>query len=244
MRIRASILAFIAFALPGNLLGALLPDAARAEAVAQVVTVTLDGDPKPYLDLIQKSQAITKRLSLPSLNVAQATFAGTATRELYVWTEYPSLEALGQAAPKLEADSEWQALLGQIEATGRRMVSNEVWRDRTPAGLSPTPPSPGGVASVLAVTVEGDPQGYLDVLQKFGPLSKRLGLPTPRVWQATFAGPETRTIFVVLQFANLAAVGEFTEKTEGDAEWRSFVKEADATGRKVVGNSLIRHRIP
>jgi hypothetical protein len=244
MRKRASTPTVIAFAVLGVLLAGLLPDAARAEAVVQVVTVRLDGDPRPYLDLVQKSQAVTKRLGLPALQAAQATFAGTATRELYVWAEYASLEALGQAAPKLEADAEWQALLKQFEATGRKVVSQEVWRDRTPAGLTPTPASPGGVASVLAVTLDGDPKAYLDLLARFGPLSKRLGISAPRVWQATFAGPETRTIFIVLQYADLAAVGEFTEKTESDAEWRSFVQQADATGRKVVGQSLIRHRIP
>jgi hypothetical protein len=241
VRIRVSILAVTSWVVVGCL-AALLPAAARAEAVAQIVTVTLDGDPKPYIDLVQKTEAITKRLGLPSLNVAQATFAGTATRELYVWAEYASLEALGQAAPKLEADAEWQALLKQFDATGRKIVSQEVWRDRTPAGLTPTPLSPGGVASVLAVTLDGDPKSYLDVLAKFGPISKRLGTPIPRVWQATFAGTETRTIFVVLEYASLAALGEFTEKTEADAEWGSFVKAAEATGRKVVGQSLIRHR--
>ena len=217
---------------------------ALAEGVAQVVTVRLEGDPKPYLDLVAKSAAITKRLGHPQFHAAQATLAGEATREIYVWSEFPSLAALGEAAAALEKDAEWQALLKQFDATGRKVVSMSVWRDQTPAGVTPAPIQSGGVATALAVRVDGDPKAYFELLGRLAAASKRLGIPVPRIWQATLAGEQTRTIYIVTQHASMASLGEATAKLDADAQAQALIREADALGRKIVANSAIRHRVP
>ncbi len=218
---------------------------AQAAAVWQVLSVQLDGDPQPWLDLIKKTNAVRKRLALPSVRVAEATLAGDATGTYFVDIEYPSLAAFAESGSKLEADAEWQGLLKLFQTYPKsKLLENSLFVDRTPEGAAAAVLKPGGYATGLVVRVDGDASAYLALLSKFRAAFQRLGAPANRVWQATLAGEGTGTILITTAFPNLAAWEEAQKKTEGDAEFQSLRRQADATGRKIVSSLLVRERTP
>ena len=218
---------------------------AHAAAVWQVVSVQVEGDAQPWLDLIKKANAVRKRLALPPVRVVQATLAGDATGTYFVDIEYASLAAFAESVAKLEADAEWQGLLKQFQTYPKsKLLENSLFTDRTPEGVEATSLKPGGYATGLAVRVDGDPSAYLALLSKFRAVFQRLGAPANRVWQATLAGEGTGSILITTAYPNLAAWEEAQKKTEGDAEFQSLRRQADATGRKIVSSLLVRERTP
>ena len=216
---------------------------ARAAAVWSVLSIRVEGDPQPWLDLVKKVAPLRQRLGIPAASVVQATLAGDATGTYFVSTEYPSLTALGEAAAKLEADAEWPGLLKQLQAASK-VVSSSLYVDRTPAGVKTTPMPPGGYGTGLAVRLDGDPSAYFALLSKFAANSERLGLPAPRVWLATLAGPGTGSILITTAWPSLAAYEDAQKKLEGDAQSRELRAQLEATGRKIVGSLLVRDRTP
>jgi hypothetical protein len=219
--------------------------AAHAAAAWQVVSVQVEGDPQPWLDLVKKANAIRKRLALPPVRVVQATLAGDATGTYYIDIEYPSLAAFADAVAKLEADSEWPGLLKQFQTYPKsNLVSNSLFADRTPEGVTAAPLTPDGYSAGIAVRVEGDPSAYLALLPKFEAAFKRLGVPAARFWQATLAGEGTGTFVITTAYTSLAAYEEAQKKLDGDSEFQSLRRQAEATGRKIVSSLLVRERTP
>jgi len=218
---------------------------ARAAAVWQIISVQVDGDPQPWLDLVEKANAIRKRLALSPVRVVQATLAGDETGRYFVDIEYASLAAFADAVAKLEADSEWPGLLKQFQTYPKsKVVENSLFVDRTPEGVTAAQLKPGGYATGLAVRVEGDPSAYLALLPKFEAAFKRIGVPTARIWQATLAGEGTGTILITTAYPTLAAYEDAQKKLDGDAEYQSLRQQAEATGRKIVSSLLVRERTP
>jgi len=218
---------------------------AHAAAVWQVVSVQVEGDAQPWLDLIKKANAVRKRLALPPVRVVQATLAGDATGTYFIDIEYASLAAFAESVAKLEADAEWPGLLKQFQTYPKsKLLENSLFTDRTPEGVEAASLKPGGYATGLAVRVDGDPSAYLALLPKITAAFERIGVPAPRVWQATLAGEGSGTILITTAYPSLAALEEAQKKTDGDAEFQSLRRQAEATGRKIVSNLLVRERTP
>jgi len=55
---------------------------------------------------------------------------------------------------------------------------------------------------------------------------------------------EASPILITTAYPNLAAWEEAQEKTEGDAEFQSLRRQAEATGRKIVSSLLVQERPP
>lgn len=96
------------------------------------MTVRTEPDPAAYLALLPRLTANFARLGASVPRIWQATSAGTDTGEILITTAQPSLAALEESQRKLEADPEEQKLLGEIEATGRHVITRMLARDRTP----------------------------------------------------------------------------------------------------------------
>lgn len=215
---------------------------AHAAAVWSVLSVNVEGDPQPWLGLAKQVNALRTRLKLPTVTIVQATLAGDVTGTYFVSTEYPSLTALGEATAKVETDPEWPGLLKQLQAASK-VVSSELYVDRTPAGAPATPLPAGGYGTGIVVRVD-NASAYFALLPKLRENFARLRVPVPRVWQATLAGPETGTILITNGYASLAAMEEAEKKTEADPEQQRMLRELEATGRKVVSRLLVRDRTP
>ena len=232
----------LVLALSCTLLLASAPQA-NAAAVWSVITVRVEGDATQWLDLVKQAAAIRKKLGVPEVNVVQATFAGESTGLFYVSTEYASLAALGEAGDTLTGDASWQALLKQLQASGK-VESSSLYVDRTPAGAKSTPMTPGGYSTGLIVRAGGDPAAYLGLLPRLTANFARLGVSVPRIWQATSAGTGTGAILITSAQSSLAAMEEGQKKIDADVETQALFREFEATGRHVVARVIVRDRTP
>jgi len=107
--------------------------AADAPKVLSVITVKVNGSRQAYLDKIKTFQATTKRLGLPAARVWRGTFAGNATDQIFIVTEYESLAALAAAQAKLGADAEATKFVRDMDASGMRTVLDRgLFVDDTP----------------------------------------------------------------------------------------------------------------
>ena len=101
------------------------------------------------------------------------------------------------------------------------------------------------VAAVVSVDVKGNLDAYLAGIKELTALAKKL-VPnaTIRVWQATAAGEETGTVYVVLEHPSLEDYAKNSTKIQGDAEWAKVIEKLQATGREIFSSSLMRDVTP
>ena len=97
------------------------------------------------------------------------------------------------------------------------------------------------VLTIVAVKVKGDQDAYLAKVKKINAVVKKVeGGGTMRVWRAALAGPNSDTIYVAIEYANLEAYAKATSKLEADDDWKKQIKDLDASGtREVLGRSLL-----
>ena len=94
--------------------------------------------------------------------------------------------------------------------------------------------------TVLRVVVvkADDVNAYVQQLEQGRALLKRLGSAgTVRAWRARFAGPDTGTVVVSVEYPNMAAFAADEPKIAGSAEYQAWLKGLDKV-RKVVSDSL------
>ncbi len=95
-------------------------------------------------------------------------------------------------------------------------------------------------ATILRVVVvkTDNPGLYIQELQKSKELLKKLGIQaTIRVWQARFAGSDTGSIAVGIEYPDMAAFAAGMAKADASAEYQAWLKGLDKI-RKVVSDSL------
>jgi hypothetical protein len=100
------------------------------------------------------------------------------------------------------------------------------------------------VALRVLVVQPTDLKAYVQELQVAQGIIKKAGLTTKvRAWQAQFAGAETGTVIVSLEFANLAELARYYELTRTNAELAAQLAKF-ATLRKIVSDSLYQELMP
>jgi uncharacterized protein YbaA (DUF1428 family) len=98
---------------------------------------------------------------------------------------------------------------------------------------------PPKVLVVIGVRTQ-DREAYLEKVAKLEAITKRLGLPTARIWRATFAGESTDTLYIATEYASQAAMAAAQQKIAEDPEARRFLRELEKSGvRRVVDRSLL-----
>ncbi len=94
-----------------------------------------------------------------------------------------------------------------------------------------------GVSRVVVVETN-DSVGYLQNLEKVRAINTRLGNKSViRAWRARFAGPETGSLVVVIDFDDMSDFAASETKLRADPEFQALQKEMDKT-RKIVSDSL------
>lgn len=94
-------------------------------------------------------------------------------------------------------------------------------------------------AVVLRVVVveTADAAAYAQEVVKVRPILKRLGSAAEvRVWRARFAGPETGTVVVSVEYADLATLAKDEAAAMADPEYRTWLAGL-AKMRKVLSDS-------
>jgi len=98
---------------------------------------------------------------------------------------------------------------------------------------------PPKVLVVVGVRAQ-DRQAYLEKVAALEEITKRLELPTARVWRATLAGEGTDTIYIATEYESQAAMAAAQQKLAEDSEARRFLRELETSGvRTVVDRSLL-----
>jgi hypothetical protein len=94
------------------------------------------------------------------------------------------------------------------------------------------------VARVVVVQTD-NADAYIKELAHGDELLKKMGsqAKTIHVWRARFAGPETGTVVVTIEYPNLAAVASDDAKIAASDEYKAWIKGLDKL-RKIVSDSL------
>ncbi len=92
--------------------------------VLDVIVVEVNNDLDGFLERMQRIQAVAKRLKLAArLRVFQSTFAAEKTGEIHLYWELPSFRAFAEAETALHNDSEFLAILAEMDAAGQSFRS-------------------------------------------------------------------------------------------------------------------------
>jgi len=101
------------------------------------------------------------------------------------------------------------------------------------------------VVQVVTIDTHGNTAAYvaslkavLDRIEELAPESNS------RVWEATFSGDTTGTIYVVIEYPSMAAFAAAAEKTLADEAFTKGVAALAATGRTLESNSVLREITP
>ena len=101
------------------------------------------------------------------------------------------------------------------------------------------------VLQVVTIDTHGNTAAYvaslkavLDRIEELAPESNS------RVWEATFAGNKTRTVYVAIEYPSMAAFAAAAEKTLADEAFTKGVAALAATGRTLESNSVLREITP
>ncbi len=97
------------------------------------------------------------------------------------------------------------------------------------------------VRQVIQIRVEpGQLDAYLARQPQARAIQERLGLPAPRIFQATLAGPNVGTLSIVIDHPSLVAFAANNAKQQADAEWQSWIGDLNKAGiRQLVSNILV-----
>jgi hypothetical protein len=105
------------------------------------------------------------------------------------------------------------------------------------ASLSAMAADDAGLLRVLVVQPT-DLSAYVREVGTLQGLLKKAGSPARlRVWEATYAGPDTGTVVVSIEVPNLAALAKITELESSNAEISAELKKVRGM-RKAVSDSL------
>lgn len=125
----------------------------------------------------------------------------------------------------------WLSVFVCIAATG--VAAPEAARAATP------------VVAVITVEVTGDLDLYLSYVKRLSAIAAKHKGGAIEVYRATYAGPNTNTVFVTLEYPSHAALAVAQTKLDSDPEWQKVFQELTKAGlRTVVSRSLIENITP
>jgi len=101
------------------------------------------------------------------------------------------------------------------------------------------------VLQLVRIDTHGNTAAYvaslravLDRIEELAPESNS------RVWEATFSGDTTGTVYVVVEYPSMASLAAATEKSDADEAFTESVAALAATGRTVESSSVLREITP
>lgn len=101
------------------------------------------------------------------------------------------------------------------------------------------------VVAVITVQVTGDLDRYLSYVKRLSAISVKHEGGAVEVFRATYAGPNTNTLFVTLEYPSHAALATAQAKLDADPEWQKVYQELEKAGlRTVVSRSLVENITP
>jgi len=113
------------------------------------------------------------------------------------------------------------------------------------SGSSPAQEDSDTVSQVVRIDTHGNTAAYLaslkavlDRIEALAPESNS------RVWEATFSGDTTGTVYVVIEYPSMAAFASASDKISADEAFAKGVAALAETGRTVESDSLLMEITP
>ncbi len=110
---------------------------------------------------------------------------------------------------------------------------------------SPAQEDSNTVLQVVTIDTHGNTATYvaslkavLDRIEELAPESNS------RVWEATFSGDTTGTVYVVIEYPSMAAFASASDKISADEAFAKAVAALAETGRTVESNSILTEITP
>ncbi len=113
------------------------------------------------------------------------------------------------------------------------------------SGSSPAEENSDSVLQVVRIDTHGNTDAYVASLKAVLDRAKELAPESnARVWEATWSGDTTGTVYVVAEFSSMQDFAAFAAAIDADEAWAKGVAALAATGRTVESNSLLREITP
>lgn len=94
------------------------------------------------------------------------------------------------------------------------------------------------VLQAIQFPTNGDLPGLLDRMARANVIAERLGIGQVRVFQATFAGPNTGSVYMLYLSDNMVSFAEADAAFNADPEGQALIQELDAAGQAPISSSL------
>ena len=95
------------------------------------------------------------------------------------------------------------------------------------------------VINVLSVDTGGDTAAFLEFTKRAKAIAEQYGgTGNQRVWQSSFAGPNTGTVVVAIEYPSMVSMAQTQAKVNSSPEWQKFIADFQATEMRVVSNSV------
>jgi hypothetical protein len=109
------------------------------------------------------------------------------------------------------------------------------------AGSSAAPPAgPPHVSNVVVLDVGANMQKFIDLSHRMDALTAKLqSTGKARFWDTTWAGSNAGHLVVVVEYPSLASMAASQEKMMASPEYAKWIADAEASGIKVVSQSLL-----
>jgi hypothetical protein len=104
----------------------------QAEPVLLVTTVDTHGQTEEYLNRLDRTLAIAKRISpAATWRIWVAAVSGTATGDVYVTVEFSDMAAYAEGTERQNASKEFNDSIAALAEMGREIVSRSMLVDTT-----------------------------------------------------------------------------------------------------------------
>jgi hypothetical protein len=230
-------------------------DLARAADTASVQFARIDtgGKNDSYLEALKPLLARMKELvELPaSVRIFRAEFAGDESGLIYIFREWSDSKRMAQQRSREVADDVYSQHIADLVATGRKLLSNSLLRDRTPltpktrVTNSSEADSKPRVMEWFTVDTKGKTAEYLKAIE---PVIRRSYEVAPgaeiRIYQAEFAGESVGTLYVAREYKDMETMARQQARLQLDTQYQEGVKSLAAMGRVLVSRSLLVEQKP
>jgi hypothetical protein len=95
------------------------------------------------------------------------------------------------------------------------------------------------VINVLTYDVAGDMPKFLELYKRAMVIMEKYGSTgESRLWTSTFAGPNTGTVAVAIEYPSMVSMAESGAKVFPSPEWKKLTDEFGATDMRILSNSV------
>jgi hypothetical protein len=105
---------------------------------------------------------------------------------------------------------------------------------------SAAPPPAPHVTEVIVLDVGAHMQKFLELTKRMDAIqSKYQSTGKAHIWEGTWAGSESGRVIVTVEYPSLLSLAESADRTRGAPELASLIAELDASGIRVLSESLV-----